>query len=490
MLTGDLEEVPSWLACLESRVRQYLLGEQDAIFSAAEFGLDIPRAKPQERKALPGCVAQSCLDIRIIAEVRSIVMAWLRYPTRNMSRVRGTFVRVLLSTVGDSSALLLPGVQDAFLNPYARLFEDTVSNTDIRKGDPALLDGLGEALAAMAVAQHGSLERKLLVSMGENVYKGRECIRKLLHPSFGGRHARVEIDDAVVETCLASAIDSMVSFLDELYLVLILGNAPTMDIQAKALEDPDFYSPFRQLAPQVLKVSNPNGFLHPTMINMDGAIASLWSWRGVFYRSQYSKSDDYRMFFRSAVEWEQHRIQLESRAGGTLSANYFCTLQAYGTASANRSPSNIPRYFQMEKEWREVLSALPAGQTKLDYRTAFKFTQEQRRLPGVGRLTGMLVTSDLVYAGIVQMPTEEELGLLISHLSMGALSAVMEFLPIPYGMNVGHEMVRDFFVRLYRGVRDGLDDEKRAHMQYDPIMFEHALCKYQRLGRRAGRPSA
>lgn len=483
---GDLEdEVPRWLEGLVSRVRDYLGGGQDAKFEAAEFGLAIPGAHPQQRKALPGPVARSQLEIRIIAEVRSTLMAWLKYPTENMSRLRGTFVRTLLSNVGDSTALLLPGVQEAFKRPRTTILGGGVSISDIRKGDPELLAGFAAALGAMPVTQQDSVEHATLVSLGQMVYEGRESIRRMLHPSLGGRQAKVNIDADELRARISTGVESMVDFLMETYRVLVLGNPPLTEMQTVAISDPDFYSPFRQLAPQVLRVAAPGGFLDPAMIDRPGAIASHWSWRGAFYRSEYSKTPHCKLFFRSAEEWEAHRDRIVNAAAGALPSTYFCEPRAYGTASATRSHLNIPHYFRVEGDWATLLSSRAPGEAQLDYRTAFTFTQELGRLPGIGKLTGMLITSDLVYAGKVKMPTEQELGQLISHLSMGALTAVGQFLELPPSTRLPHALVQEVFVGLYCGVRERLDDGQRAGMQFDPIMFEHALCKLQRLRRRA-----
>ncbi|PIL28324.1 hypothetical protein GSI_09613 [Ganoderma sinense ZZ0214-1] len=207
---GGLEEVPAWLEGLEAQVREYLSGAQAATFNAADVGLNIPGAVPQFRKGLPGPVAQAQLNVKIIAEIRSILMGWLKYPTNNLSRLRGTFIRILLSKLGESAVLLLPGIHDVFSKPGAKLFGDTMSVTELRRAEPSVFDGVAAALAAMPVAQKGSPEHRLLASIGENIYKGRERIRKLLHPSLGGRHARLELDDVVLGDRVTSATKSLV----------------------------------------------------------------------------------------------------------------------------------------------------------------------------------------------------------------------------------------------------------------------------------------
>lgn len=282
---------------------------------------------------------------------------------------------------------------------------------------------------------------------------------------------------------IESAANALVLYLRELY-PLVSGEPPSQltELQQHALGTPDWLLPFRQLAPELVKVFGPGGMLHPDNIDEPGAIASLWCWRGIWYRTEFSTHHD--MFFNSYDDWKATYRQLrsttevENTIGGPN--RYFCNTQAFGNATT-RSVKFAKTYFQEESNWLALFNDKDYD-AKLPYIEAYNFTQKKKEklkvLPQIGPLVGMLITSDLVYAGKVLEPTVEEFAILVAKLNKGAVSCLQDLSLLSDRDNTSD--VVSTFTLLYNSVHDALTDEERAGMVFDVIMFEHALCKYQR----------
>ena len=109
----------------------------------------------------------------------------------------------------------------------------------------------------------------------------------------------------------------------------------------------------------------------------------------------------------------------------------------------------------------------------------------QKRIKNVGELTAFLLTGDYVYAGVVEMPSVEEVGSLIWQLKRGALDGLRDIgLVAENGqIAVTEEETISAFTTLYDYTQKQLDEYPglAEKMTFDPIMMEHALCKFHRL---------
>ncbi|KAI0364740.1 hypothetical protein BV20DRAFT_1056967 [Pilatotrama ljubarskyi] len=281
------------------------------------------------------------------------------------------------------------------------------------------------------------------------------------------------LDTPEYKTVFTSVVDRLVQFLQDL---LPLSSLPT---GSSAVTPP---------AKQIVNLFSSQGILHPDVVDEVGAIASLWCFRAIFYRTRFSQEHPHSLFFNDYAEWEELHDELLRDPQIALfnqgKDRYFCNTRAYG-APTTRSVSCAEAYFAHEPEWLKLFDKHDPG-WKMDYADAYRFTQSnkiknrkaQKLLPQIGPLTGMLITSDLVYAGKVAMPLASKMGEMVHLLDKGADTCLRHF-----GLLHKSSPLEDtvtVFEDLYDTVREELTEDERARMTFDPIMFEHTLCKFQR----------
>jgi hypothetical protein len=91
-------------------------------------------------------------------------------------------------------------------------------------------------------------------------------------------------------------------------------------------------------------------------------------------------------------------------------------------------------------------------------------------------LTAILIIGDLIYAGILPMPSPLDWGKFIEKVSKGALDGM-----IMLGLIDEDTTVPQAFADLYDFVNGVLTPEEKSAMTYDVLMSEHSLCKYKHL---------
>lgn len=116
-------------------------------------------------------------------------------------------------------------------------------------------------------------------------------------------------------------------------------------------------------------------------------------------------------------------------------------------------------------------------QTVLDNMT---FTQ-------VGDLIRLLVAGDLVYAGIFQGPTLEEMGAVITKVNKGAIAGLKKLGALPDQQDKHtSDQVDKALSDVYNSLRSGLTQEEWKDMGMDVLTLEHSLCKYKRVDKIKG----
>ena len=91
------------------------------------------------------------------------------------------------------------------------------------------------------------------------------------------------------------------------------------------------------------------------------------------------------------------------------------------------------------------------------------------------------------FGSVVMMPSPEEMGGIVHLLNKGAVEGLQDVGLLPPGrLSFAEDDVAAAFVTLYDFVFTSFDSQELDKMTYDPIMLEHALCKFKRLqiGRR------
>lgn len=100
-----------------------------------------------------------------------------------------------------------------------------------------------------------------------------------------------------------------------------------------------------------------------------------------------------------------------------------------------------------------------------------------------GGLTAYLFVADMVYAGVVEMPTADEVASTVWKLGFGGYAGLVELGLVLKKAKGQAKSQRptciDRFTRLYDHVYDALGDMTEI-LPFDPICLEHTLCKVKR----------
>ncbi|KAI0666354.1 hypothetical protein C8Q78DRAFT_994787 [Trametes maxima] len=478
------KEQTVWLTTLLKDIRTQLLlpeEERQPLQSSKYFALPENREYVIKYNShLPQNHNSPLMHDFLVKFTREALLLWLRFPS-GQGQLQAGFIRTLLQHFHNPDVLLLPGMHDVFSHVRGSLLPSSL----IRGSRMGLnmLNGFSNYLSTQPLAKPGSPESVMMKNISERLEVFRAQWRQL----EGSGHvlpAHIRGSDLFAEALQATA-HKLATFLREL-LPLLSSPLPAQlsPLQHKVRGNPDFLLPFRQHAPEVQNAFSDKGILHPTRINEPGAIASLWLLRGIFYRTRFSSEHADSLLFRNYDHWQEtyKRICADPQiaAFNQDKDRYFCNARAYGQATT-RSTENAQAYFEGEPAWLEMFKSKEPG-WRMPYIEAYRFTQHVQRghkiLPQLGPLTGMLITADLVYAGKVAMPSVEEMGEMVHLLDRGASACLHFFRLLDKSSN--KETVQFVFTSLYDKVYASFTEAERSAMTFDPIMFEHCLCKYQR----------
>lgn len=102
----------------------------------------------------------------------------------------------------------------------------------------------------------------------------------------------------------------------------------------------------------------------------------------------------------------------------------------------------------------------------------------------------MLICGDLALAGIIDMPSVEEMGRMIADLGRGAQRGLYQLGLISSSKpnDVESTDIIQAFKNLYIYLEAALTPEEKMAMSFSPLMLEHTLCKYGRFSRLSLKP--
>jgi hypothetical protein len=291
---------------------------------------------------------------------------------------------------------------------------------------------------------------------------------------------------------IADSQRTIVKFLRHLHPLLSPSvNSPaTGEVLTKVAADLDFYLPFRRHAPSLA-----NG-RHMVYANIDRfksddgvGFFNVLAFRGVFFGSTFAQSNHYR-WFESLEDWERfHNIE-NLKAGKPQEEKYYVNKKCYGQPQKGRALTLLPRYWELRKEWNKIFNK-PAKPT---ISQVFKWLTSRRKddsadaevvegtlFGNIGELSALLICGDLAEAGIMPIPSADEMARLIVKLGKGAKKGMEQTGLIRVGCS--KKEFCNAFVSLDLALQHELRVDEKEDMGYNVIMLEHTLCKIARLSR-------
>lgn len=99
---------------------------------------------------------------------------------------------------------------------------------------------------------------------------------------------------------------------------------------------------------------------------------------------------------------------------------------------------------------------------------------------GIGPLTALLIIGDCAEAGLMHMPTTQQMADLVATLKKGAKTGLARLGMIAKDKPTDDDIMAAF-VRLSHHLNVDLSEDEKNDMHYNILMLEHGLCKYSRL---------
>lgn len=511
----DSTRCNDWISRLAKKVDTlYTTGTKRAIINPITF-IDYAHAEPYEYRAyrIPS-VDDDARFAFVHATVMTIVQQWLLFPEGGLSIAKYWFLDTVIRNI-TPAGLLLDEVWVSFGFLKTQVFEAPKRKSNFKKED---FDFLEEAFQMHPIANKQSHEfaalqqlqttvQQFLFSRSQEPPKGPPEKRSNTRRSSTALHARKTL--SVVGLAIAKQPtvprtgrpEHMLGFLRALKGLITLdlasGEVCTQTELAQFVtKDTDKHLPFREYGRSRLRIKQDGGPFSPSSnIRTEAGFFSSLIFRGITFNSDFLRSKDHRTLFRNHTDWAETVASVQqdllnqspNLTGGDL-AQFFCVKTAYGQPMARSieyaadyartafDPSHnawlledeTPSYITL---WKTICSVNPPR------------SEQRAAYPQMGPLIGHLLVADYVYAGVIPMPSVDDMADIIWEINKGGARGLVALGLLPEvdgGARQSKQGVRDALNALYRFLQDNLDIEEQMQMIFDIIMLEHALCKYVR----------
>jgi hypothetical protein len=255
----------------------------------------------------------------------------------------------------------------------------------------------------------------------------------------------------------------------------------------KIAKSPDKFMPYREHAPTRIR-SRDSIYDDPKWLRTSVGFWNVLCFRGVFYGSEFAREDG--RFFDDLDDWKAFSQNKPE--------SYFVVRSAYGSLQGDRSIDRVQEYWDQRHLWEPLIkkkdltvtevynfllqSSVNGGRSTASQKKGSQPAKGKNKstpkkvFVNIGSLTAILIIGDLVYAGILPMPSPLEWGKFIERVSKGALAGMTML-----GLVDDDTTVSQAFADLHEFVNRTLTPEEKAAMTYDVLTSEHSLCKYKRL---------
>ncbi|KAI0747742.1 hypothetical protein C8Q80DRAFT_1103141, partial [Daedaleopsis nitida] len=196
-------------------------------------------------------------------------------------------------------------------------------------------------------------------------------------------------------------------------------------LQQSAQERPDFYLPFRELAPCHWRATSEDSPYHPSLNSESGAFASWCIFRALIYDSDVMHNHTTR-YFCNLEAWTTFLNAQGYNADDQASVDRFFNIACYGR------PQVRTKVYDTEVKWQKLLEghAEEGRQKPVPFKEFYLWLQGKKELPDnlklplLGNLTAYLLATDVSYTGKVQPPTASDMGFAIHRIGKGSYKAL------------------------------------------------------------------
>lgn len=468
-----------------------------AKFSSRDFIPGISNNIDYSFKLLAFKLDQNTQRERTSKTVTETIRVWLKFPTDSKSIPRWKFCdSIRRHTSQYYSIFLLDSIWDGFQNPYKMLLGHSTGTAN-RSEYSQIWQEFDVRLDKHPISNKNSWLNKQLEHLQfilemwvDETQVDPKIIQKaqdaILRTQSGYQLTAPRRSKLSLPSVTASTEDKMMLFVEYLRRLLPLiqdGEASHLNSEdsmiKKVANASDRLLPFREYAPTRIR-SKTTLYSQRDWLKTDIGFWNVLCFRAVFYGSEFARTDCRR--FQSLDDWQNFRKSCRKPD------SYFVRPDAYGSLQSHRSLDRIQEFWEQRHRWtplfengspsvEEVYELLMSKHKVISKKGKNKGKQvTQKVYLNVGELTAILIIGDLVYGGILTMPTPKVWGKFIEEVSKGALDGLQILGLLEDGISVSQA-----FVKLYDFVGKTLNEEEKTIMNFDVLMGEHGLCKFKRL---------
>lgn len=498
----------NWISQLAKTVDTlYTTGTKSAVINPTKYIVS-QHAQPYSYKAyrIPS------IDIHVRFEfvqqtVMSIVRRWLSFPDRQTSMPTYWLLDIVIRNL-TPAGLLLDEVWLAFRFVRSQVFDPPLRRP-LKKEDFEFLD---KAFQNHPITCRGSDEADALLGLQTIVQKFLTSRSQVpleatyaYQPSSRRSTRTRAVDPLAIPTQLTvprtGKPEHMLGFLRALKglikLDLLSGEiCADTKLTAFVTKDTDKYLPFREYGRSRIRIKQDGGpFTPEANIRTESGLFSNLVFRGITFHSNFLLDGGQRTLFANYAEWtdtvnatKATLLTQTSWLDATELEKHFCLTTAYGQPT-KRSTAYAEAYAQTACDKSRNTWLL--GSNPTSYKALWKEICAVKKSPDttpaaypqMGTLIGHLFVADYVYAGVIPMPSADEMADIIWEINKGGARGLEELGLIPKadrGAKRDKQEVRDALRALFQFLQENLDLEEQTQMIFDIIMLEHALCKYVR----------
>ena len=432
----------------------------------------------------------------IINTLKDVLYHWLNIPNDAKAQFRAAMVNIFHTTLG-SGALMLPNVWE--LCQQVPRWVYSTSTGHYSKDDPLVT--FGTAVKLLPAALPNTTTYHLLKLLWEKYERfcaaqnsrGKTSLKLVRNPTEFDS-ASLDLSDVRLHIFKNFLIDSS-RFVKH----TLPHSHSCFDVFQRRT---DFVLPLRELAPCRVNLVRS---LNSDRLRTPRGLFNLLVFRVLMYNTDAARTEDFNFDVQSIKTF---RLTYDA----DRNSKYYYNSCAYGSNNPGRKDSNLmdlywtlsvrlwPQ-FVADSEGEYIYTSFLnfiyfAANNFMSLEKQKSFTEcvewfrdtkdsEGNSFRQIGPLIRLLVAGDLAYAGIVEKPSVEEMGSLISVVSKGAVSG-LNLLGLLPDKKTKHSkypptQVVNAFKLLFDRLKEALDPVEWSDMGLDTIVLEHSLCKLKRM---------
>ena len=422
---------------------------------------------------------------RIVSSVIEIIQGWLQFPMHSNARAQAWFVHVII-TQFDTRLLYLDHIWTTYKNVVKNLFRRGTWHLDNFSCVKPVIDAAPDHPLFDATSE----ETKAIKDLGQII--DDFVSGKFTSRPQGNRESAINPNIIQLPQSLRNvagdriaAFKSFIRYSMDFVLSLSMQGVPSSLI-TMFTKFGDKSIPFRELAPGRSRFRGPNGPFAPDVVRTTKGIFSALVWRGITFTAPFSLDQNASMVFDSTVHFDQQRTRKPHKG---KPARFFCNTAAYGVHNPLRNVELAHTYWASLKGnvWPDFVR-----DRVVPFKECYSFFRSQveagastaPKFPNIGPLTSYLLTADLVYAGVVERPSIQDVAWIIREVNKGPIAA-LESLGLVNIRQTGTSkpdlsQCQAALEYMYGVVCEVVPEECWEILHVDYITLEHSLCKFSR----------